>query len=59
MLTRLNVLGVLVAAMCFATAFAATPELPAPVNGVITLTGEYTLTEADVDVVTNVTRFAL
>ncbi len=59
MLTRLNVLGVLAAGLCCAEAFAATPELPAAVNGVITLTGEYTLTEADAEAVTNVTQFTL
>lgn len=45
--------------MCFVAAFAATPELPEPVNGVITLAGEYTLTEADADAITNVTQFTL
>jgi len=59
MLTRLNVLGVLAAALCCAAAFAATPQLPEAVNGVITLTGEYTLTEADAEAVTNVTQFTL
>jgi autotransporter-associated beta strand protein len=60
MATRLKKeLGVLSAALCFAVAFAATPELPVAVNGVITLAGEYTLTEADADAITNVTLFTL
>lgn len=60
MSTRLKkALGVLSAALCFAAAFAATPELPVAVNGVITLAGEYTLTEADADAITNVTLFTL
>lgn len=59
MSTRQRELGVLAAAMCFATAFAATPELPEPVNGVITLSGEYTLTEVDAETIASVTQFTL
>jgi autotransporter-associated beta strand protein len=59
MVTRQKEFGVLAAAMCFAAAFAATPDLPEAVNGVITLTGEYTLTEADAEAITNVTQFTL
>lgn len=59
MVTRQKELGVLSAAMCFAAAFAATPELPVATNGVITLAGEYTLTAADADAITNVMQFTL
>lgn len=59
MYTRQKELGVLLAALCFSAAIAATPELPPPVGGVVTLTGEYTLTEADAGAVSNVTQFAL
>lgn len=45
--------------MCLAAAFAATPELPEAVNGVVTLAGEYTLTETDAAAVSNVTQFTL
>ena len=59
MFTRQKELGVLSVAMCCAVAFAATPELPVATNGVITLAGEYTLTEADATAITNVTQFTL
>lgn len=59
MFTRQKELGVLLAALCFSVAFAATPELPPPVGGVVTLTGEYTLTETDAAAVSNVTQFTL
>ena len=59
MFTRQKELGVLSAALCFAAAFAATPELPEAVNGVITLAGEYTLTEADAGAIASVTQFTL
>ena len=59
MFTHRKEAGVLSAVLCCAAVFAATPELPEPVDGVITLTGEYTLTEADADAVTNVTQFTL
>ncbi|HNX36512.1 MAG TPA: hypothetical protein PKM57_17960 [Kiritimatiellia bacterium] len=59
MFTRQKELGVLAAAMGFAAAFAATPELPPPVGGVVTLAGEYTLTETDAAAVSNVTQFTL
>lgn len=59
MFARQKELGILSAVLCLAAAFAATPELPAPVGGVITLTNVCTLTEADADAITNVTQFTL
>ncbi len=59
MVSRQKELGVFSAVMCFVAAFAATPELPEPVNGVITLAGEYTLTEADAVAIAPVTLFTL
>ena len=59
MAIRQQALGVLSAAVCCAAANAATPPLPDAVNGVVTLAGEYTLTEADAASVTNVTQFTL